>query len=142
MHDPWRELRKLPHIELRWHVGRPAGKTQWWSDGTVAISLDEKLGQAQRRSTLTHEIRHVLRGRPPIGVAARRKEDREIDIEAARLLIPLDRLVNELRWTSCHHELRDALWCDHHTFVTRINNLTEDEWRTIEAALDRIEKTA
>lgn len=142
MHHPWRELRNLPHIELRWHVGAPAGKTQWWSDGSVTISLDERLGQAQRRSTLTHEIRHVLRGRPPIGVAARRKEEREIDQEAARLLISLDRLIDALRWTGDHHELAEILWCDMATFNARVEGLTEDEWQAIELAMDGIEQTA
>ena len=142
MHHPWRELRDLPHIDLRWHVGAPPGKTQWWSDGTVTISLDESLGQAQRRCTLTHEIRHALRGRPPIGEAARRQEEREIDVEAARLLISLDRLIDALRWTQYWHEAAEALWCDYGTFVTRINNLTENEWLAIEAALERIEGAA
>lgn len=142
MHHPWRELRALPHIDLRWHVGAPAGETQWWSDGSVVISLSKDLKQTERRSTLTHEIRHVLRGRPPIGEAARRKEEREIDLEAARLLIPLDALIDALRWTGNHHELAETLWVDFGTFVNRIKGLTEGEWRTIREALNEIERSA
>lgn len=141
MLNPWRALRYLPELDLRWRVGGARGDTEWNGD-RATITLDRTLGQAARRSALVHELMHVLRGRPPIGEAARRKEEAAVSLAAARLLIPLDRLIDVLLWTTNHHEAADELWVDHFTFVTRINHLQEHEWQAIELAMDGIEQTA
>lgn len=138
---PWRTLRSLPHVDIVWHDGGKSGETQWHGD-RVEIHMDRTMGQAKKRSVLVHELMHVMRGRPPIGEAAKRQEEHQVSVAAARLLIPLDALIKTLLWTTSNHEAADILWVDYYTYVTRINNLTEPEWAAIRAAFARIENAA
>lgn len=71
----------------------------WPDDGWWGIALDHKLGQQARNEVLTHELVHVDRGGgsthpDPI---VRRREERRVDEEVARLLVPLDDLLVWLR---------------------------------------------
>ena len=125
---PWRRAREHgPHVDIRWHFGAPAADTKWHDDGSVTISLDKTAGQAERRSTLQHELIHVRRGRPPIGVAAKRAEERAVAAEAARLLIPFDKLVEAARWTSSWHEMAEICWVDFPTLTNRLKHVTDEE---------------
>lgn len=126
--NPWRDARDHgPRVDIRWHIGQPAGDTTWNDDGTVTISLDHTAGQAKRRSALQHELTHIRRGRMPIGEAARRREEERVRIEAARLLIPFWKLADAYRWTPNYHELAEICWVDYPTMRTRLQNVTDDE---------------
>lgn len=83
-------------------------------------------------STLRGSISHD-------GCVASIRERRRKD---GSIYYPLEALIDALRWTGNHHELAEILWVDYFTFVTRVNNLEEWEWRAIEAAVDALEETA
>lgn len=68
----------LPHGVRGFLVDRP--------DGTATIVVNRSLGWVERRATVTHEMRHRKRG----VCGCRRIDERGIDDEVARLLIPDD----------------------------------------------------
>lgn len=94
-----------------------------WQDQT--IWLCRTLTQAERRSTLTHELIHVDRGLAP--VVHRAREERLVDVLAAQQLIPLPNLLHGLQWTNDDYELAEELWTDVHTVRVRRQNLTPSE---------------
>lgn len=71
-----------------------------YDDGVTVIAVDRRLGRRQRKSTLAHELIHTERGGGVrvvgLGVAAARHivelEERRVDDEVARRLVPLDEL--------------------------------------------------
>jgi hypothetical protein len=89
------------------------------------IWLCKSLTQAERRSTLTHELIHVDRGLAPIVLRAR--EERMVDVLAAQRLISLPDLLHGLQWTNNDYELAEELWTDVHTVRVRRQNLTQGE---------------
>lgn len=60
-YSPWEHLSYLEGVSLAWHDVGPVGLTTF-SDST--ISLRRGLDEAERRSTLAHEIVHLERGAP------------------------------------------------------------------------------
>ncbi|GAB3304011.1 hypothetical protein EK0264_03545 [Epidermidibacterium keratini] len=125
---PWRDARDHgPRVDIRWHFGGDAANVTWHGDDSVTISLDKTAGQAERRCTLQHELTHLRRGRPPIGVAAKRAEEARVRAEAARLLIPFDTLVEAARWTSSWHEMAEYCWVDYPTMRNRLATCTDEE---------------
>ena len=93
--NPWRTLRQLDRIEFtRAPIGRWRGLAG--TDGThSAIILHTRLLRRERCAVLAHELIHLERGigggHPDRVVRAR--EERWVDDEVARRLIPLDELV-------------------------------------------------
>jgi hypothetical protein len=103
-----------------------------------AITITVGMTQAERRSTLTHELIHLERGTAvePRHIAS---EERHVERESARRLITVEDLVDALRWSRDEHELADELWTDVDTVRTRLTNLSPVEKQYIEAELDRRE---
>lgn len=133
---PWRKLRELAHIRLEWqNVDDEMGCADTSTD-TVTITTG--MTQAERRSTLTHELIHLERG-SAVGDRHRLIEERHVQRESARRLITLDALIDALRWSHDEHELADELWTDVDTVRTRLANLSAAERRFIDAELDRRE---
>ncbi len=95
------------------------------------ISIGRHLDQRGRRSTLTHEALHVAREHLDPG------EHDEIDVEqmAARILMPIDRLLEVLVWARDSHEAAEDLWVDHALFLTRMEHLHPGERGAIERVL-------
>ncbi|PWJ22817.1 uncharacterized protein DUF955 [Branchiibius hedensis] len=94
------------------------------------IYLQRGLTQAQRRSTLAHELAHAV---DPSSL------EHCVDQAAVRQLIPLQRLADALAWSQDEYELARELWVDVPTVRVRLEGLTEDERDEIErrvAALD------
>lgn len=131
---PWRTLRALVHVTLYWHDGGPAGRTCFTAQ---TISLRRGLTQAERRSTLTHELRHIARGPFLSGYAAR--EEAVVDAEAARLLITFEALVDAMLWSRDEYELADQLWVDVNTVRARLEALTHAETFELNRRLDEAE---
>lgn len=130
--NPWEWLsihRPDLVIELRCHL--PSGIAGVWKDDT--IWLCRTLGQAQRRSVLTHEIYHVLRG--VAATAFRQREERIVDELAARELIPLPKLIRSLRWTHDPGQIAEECWTDRHTVQVRLTTLDPLEVAQIEHEL-------
>lgn len=83
--NPWRRLREMGEIELRW-AALPAGVRGFYCDNTIV--LDVGLSRVQRRATLQHELVHAERG----VTGDPRLDERGVDDEVARRLVPVDEL--------------------------------------------------
>jgi hypothetical protein len=116
--NPWRMLRELAQVTLLWHDGGAAG---WCRHSTSEVSLRRGLNQRERRSTICHEIVHLTRG--PAYVGHEDWEERAVEAEASRILIPLADLSRALQWTSDVDELAHELWVDRGTVETRLARL-------------------
>ncbi len=93
-----------------------------------AIVLDKRLTQAEARCTLTHELVHLRRGDTAChDEIANVKQERRCEDEAARLLIPIERLGAALLWGREPEEIADELWVDLETLKARVAGLTQDE---------------
>lgn len=128
---PWRALRRRPDITLVFEDPGPGALGRVDYD-TATITLHPRLLQAERRATLTHELVHLERGPAVRGHEAR--EERAVEIEAARRLIDLAQLVDAVKWTDDVHELAFELWVDPDTVQIRLRSLPEHEARVVWAA--------
>lgn len=121
MFHPWRALRELTHIDVTWkNMDNILGLT----DGTSLIVMNPHQSQRQRRCTLAHELAHIELGHINGATDAEEAQARE---HAARRLIPIDRLMDALRWADNLSEVAHELWVDEQTLMDRIDTLTADE---------------
>lgn len=129
---PWRRLRALAHIDLRWHdADDPMGVT----DFKTYISLSRSLTWAERRVTVLHECLHVERG--PVLPALEAKEERRIDREAARWLLPDVFAIGEaLAWAHTLEEAADELGVDEPLLRVRLRYLHPSERAYLHRRLD------
>ena len=136
-YHPWRALRGLPHITLRWSAAVTRGRV----DGHT-ITLHPLLTQAERRSTLAHELVHVERGQPPPHLVAR--EEQLVEEIASRRLVDLDDLADAIVWHDghAHDDMADDLWVDRAMLLARIRSLDPDERAYIEGIVARREGSA
>lgn len=138
---PWRLLRHLPEITLEWHDGGEAG---WYDFATQTISLRRGMCQAERRSTLRHELEHHFRG--PALEHLIEREEVACEKAAARDLIGLAPLGEALAWTQDVDEVADELWVDPELVLTRCRHLHPAERAYLRDRLahlhDEEEKTA
>lgn len=94
--NPWRALRDLGDVVLVRDVplAGPRGLAIVFPDGEPVVALDPALSRVERRSVLAHELVHLERGilpqDAPDHVVAR--EERLVDDETARRLVPADEL--------------------------------------------------
>lgn len=94
--NPWRALRDRGEVVLVRSVplAGPRGLAVVFPDGEPVVALDPALGRVERRCVLGHELVHLERGLlphdAPDHVVA--KEERQVDEEAARRLVPADEL--------------------------------------------------
>ena len=124
MWHPWRIAAELyPHITIVCKHELPRGVRGLLRGDT--IWLCKTLTQAERRSTLTHELLHVSRGIAPPQLQAR--EERRVDELAARRLISLNDMLRGLQSAQDDRELAEALWTDVHTVRVRRETLTPFE---------------
>jgi len=130
MFHPWRTLRALAHVTLNWHDGGPAGWTHFESS---TISLRRGMTQSERRCTLAHELRHLVRG--PVMVMHVADEEQQVEAESACQLIELERLGEALAWSCDAGEIAEELWVDRGTLAARIAALRPDELDYLERRL-------
>ncbi len=129
---PWRVLRSLEHIDLRWHDGGHMGETDH-DAGT--ISLRRGMTWAERRSTVLHECLHVMRG--PVPDTFEEREELRVEKEAARWLLPDVRLMGDaLAWAHCRAEAADELGVDERTLAIRLRYLHPAERGYLKGRLD------
>ncbi|WP_208379071.1 ImmA/IrrE family metallo-endopeptidase [Cumulibacter soli] len=135
---PWRALRALTNVTLDRHdaAEEAHGWTEWSSP--PRITLREDLLQAERRSTLTHELVHLERGPLAGEMVLDAREEETVEREAARRLISLEQLVYALQWSSNEHELAEDLWVDVAMIRARFRALTPFEERHIQRRLDQV----
>lgn len=136
-HHPWHVMRdEHPHITIDlWHE-LPDGVAGAWIGDT--IYLDHRLTQVGRRCTLEHERIHLERQLIPDDPVLVAREEAVVDEIAARNLIPLDILIDGLRWCQgvAGVEMADEVWTDRHTLNVRLATLTADEQQQIRTALE------
>lgn len=133
-YHPWRHLRDrhpdvhvVPRCELR-----PGVLGRWTPDGRLELSA--RSSQRQRRSSLAHEIVHLERGPVSRDPRLRDREERVVDEIAARRLIPLELLIDAIRWgqgTVDHEEL----FVDPGMLLARVRTLTKAEQAAIDEAI-------
>lgn len=109
MPHPWKRLRELAHVALHWHDGGPWGIAR---HSTQEISLRRGLTQAQRRSTLAHELMHLQVGPAIVGY---------VDQDEA------------------HVRERTARWLIT-SGPARLDSLTDDETSVLNGRLDAAER--
>lgn len=133
-YHPWRALRGLPHITLRWSAAVARGRI----DGHTII-LHPLLTQAERRSTLAHELVHLERGPAPPHLAAR--EELIVEEIAARRLVDLDDLADAIAWHDghAHDGMAEDLWVDRAILLARIRALNDEERAHINTIMARKE---
>lgn len=122
--NPWRRLRALgPTWRLRWSPHLPSdtyGTTNW---GTRTITLAEGMSFEERRSTITHEVTHVLRG--PASCCHSVGEELVVDMLSARLLLPsMHDIADALVYHRGQHDDAAAeLWVDPWMLEVRLSGL-------------------
>lgn len=125
MHHPWRELRDhWPDWAVVFADMAVAGLTCWRSK---TITLDRGLLQAERRSTLAHELEHVRRGPVPGNRFFAAREETLVEREAARRMIDIRDLGEALAWAHDLHEAADELWVDVELLRARLDGLHPSE---------------
>lgn len=136
MHHPWRALRALERFELRWaHL--PIGKLGETDFDAETITLAHGLDQAERRSTIAHELEHIERGWSPCTA----REECAVDREAARKLIEVRALGEALAWAVDEQEAADELWVDVHMLRARLRHLHPAERGYLRRRLADLERT-
>lgn len=138
MHNPWRTFgRTHPDWEVRFGT-LPDGVDGYTDTAVRMIVIDRRLNQAERRSTLAHEAIHAAR----LDLDCSEEDETAVEQMAARILIPLDRLIDAILWTSNPAEGAEELWVDLPMLQCRIDHLHPSERATIRAALSRREESA
>ena len=133
-YDPWRDLlENWPDVQVRVAplAGRLLGELRY-----PLITLRADSSAAQRRCTLAHELLHLERGVRECGPWAER-EERIIEAEAARRLVPLDALICALRCLGDEDQgrLAVALDVDTQTLQARLGDLSAVERTAVRTAL-------
>lgn len=124
---PWRRLSALVDWDLRF-ARLPHDVWGVTDHDARTITLDIDLNQAERRSTIAHELEHVARG--PVTPLQEAREEARVEQAAARRLIGLEQLLDALRWSRSIEELADELWVDVALARTRLQHLhpSEHHW--------------
>lgn len=136
--NPWRVLRDLVHVELRWHDGGPMGRT---THSDQVISLRRGMTYEERRCTIAHECQHIENGAQPYGLKA--KEEERVRRDTALLMIPDIRPVGDaIAWALSEEEAAQELGVDIYVLRYRLKHMSpmEKAWllNRLEAA-DAIE---
>lgn len=113
----------------------------WWDADTRTIHLVRGLTQRQRRAVLAHECEHASNDdRPLLSEILNARRERATDVVAARRLIPVEQLIDALRWTGNERELAEELWVDVHTVRVRLSSLTALERRRLHDAVKNFQE--
>jgi Zn-dependent peptidase ImmA (M78 family) len=130
MHHPWRELRdRRPDWQVL-YTTLPDDLKGYTDAEHHTIWIDRRLDQAARRATLAHEAIHAARQ----DVDCSAKDEAEIEQEAARIMLPLDRLLHVLPWAHNLYEAAEELWVDEPMLQVRLDHLHPSERAAIRRA--------
>ena len=124
MYHPWRDARDREHLNITFE--RLAdGRRGCLRGDRVTINTGDD--QAQRRSTLAHELVHDERRVFPVDRVLRAREELTVERIAARRLIQLEALVDALLWSRDARETAAELWVDVPMLVAFIQSMTKEE---------------
>lgn len=140
--DPWKLLCEAGDLATA-TAPLPDGEYGRYYHEHRVILLSSRLGQAARRSTLSHELVHAERGDLP-GVTPWHdlKQEYAVERAAAMRLISFESLLDALRWSREESELADVLWVDAKTLRARLAALTDAESCQLRSQLRSIEAAA
>ena len=125
--DPYEILEEHPDLTLV-VAPLPVGERGRWYPELGVIMISERLNQAERRCTLTHELVHRMRGDEHISDdLANHRQEKACHRAVARILIPFPTLLAALTYDRDPQELADELWVDLETLQARICSLTPVE---------------
>ena len=126
MHHPWRALRDLTDWTLLW-MRLPEGTWGETDFRAKTITLTLGMNQAERRCTIAHEIEHVRRGMPPVGMEV--WEEELVDRNVARLLLPgIEAIGDALAWADWNKFVAaEELWVDELILEARLKYLHPSE---------------
>ena len=124
MYHPWRDARDREHLSITFE--RLADGRRGCLRGD-RITINTGDDQAQRRSTLAHELVHDERRVFPVDRVLRAREELTVERIAARRLIQLEALVDALLWARDARETAAELWVDLPMLVAFIRSLTVTE---------------
>ena len=114
-----------------------------WDPDTRIIWLHHDLTQAERRSTLAHEIIHALRGDEPCADSVLdHRQELVVSRIAARILISLESFAAALSVCRNDHELAEELNVDIDTIPAMWDSLTRAEVEYVESLMLVIEEAA
>lgn len=133
MYHPWRDACDREHLNITFE--RLADGRRGCLRGD-RITINTGDDQAQRRSTLAHELVHDERRVFPIDRVLRAREELTVERIAARRLIALDHLVDVLRWTRSTGEVAAELWVDVPMLQALGRSLTDAERAWIDEQLE------
>lgn len=118
MYHPWRAFRALAHFTL--HIADlPVGVLGVTDFDRRTVTLAKGLDQAERRSTIAHEVEHIYRGWAPCSS----REECQVDRAAARKLIGIRELGEALAWAHNLDEAAEELWVDIDMLRVRLEHL-------------------
>lgn len=124
IYHPWRVLgRHWPYVVVEHTDDLPPGH-QADTNGVDEIRMRRRLLQVERRCSLTHELIHLEHGHTGACTPA---VEAAVDEEAARRLIPWERLLAAVRWARSESELADELWVTDRILHARVAELRADE---------------
>ncbi len=126
MYHPWRHLRALSLWDLVW-CDLPVGVLGLTDFAAGRVTLDPRQTQAERRSTIAHELAHIERGPTLADPWWQAREELHVDRIAAGRLITTHALAEALAWSCDPHEVADELWVDVPTLMARLRHLTDAE---------------
>lgn len=109
-------------MTLAWHDEGPAG---WYDFDTQTISLRRGMTQAERRSSLRHELEHHARGW--FTEADLKREEQACELAAARDLIDVRKLGEALAWSTDARVVAEELWVDIDLLRIRMAHLHPSE---------------
>lgn len=131
-YNAWRDLRGRHHLTLRWGVLEGAAGMLTEHRGRRTVWLDVRLNRPERHATLAHELVHDERGilyDPSTPDALVEVEEREVEREVARRLVPADLLAEmvgqrlSLGEAIASWEVAEAFDVPHHVAVLAMRRL-------------------
>lgn len=145
--NPWDWLGGLPDVKIR-SLRLPDDEMGRWVPDAGLILLDTRLTAIEECCTGVHEGVHALRGDEPLrgcgpdGDRLDRRQERDVDRIAARLLLPsVERVAEVLARTHNLEEAAEELAVDPDTLWTFLHDcLTDDQKRYLQERTDLIEE--
>jgi hypothetical protein len=134
--NPWRLLSGAWPMTLEWAHLPPGERGRLYPRLSVLL-LDPRLGQAEQRCTLAHELAHwILDHEHCEGRRSLARLERETEQFAARWLIDIEQLVRAEQWSRHDDEVAEELWVDACMLRARRAGFTGEEQAYIEQRRD------